>query len=443
VEHKPAPVTDGKTKPKPGYADWAKTNVYQQRQAEFLAVTINLPLGDITSRQSRKLADVVRKYANDALRTTVEQNFLLRWIHQQDVVALYNDLHDIKLVLSGAQTISDVTSCPGTDTCKLGIASSRGLGAELRSHLDARGAQFDDSVKNVNIRVSGCPNSCGLHHIGDIGFYGSSRNVGSYKVPHFQIMLGGSLADNAGNYGMAIGAVPSKRAPETADRLLGFYTDEKQGDETFRAWVQRVGKKNIKERIQDLMAVPSYEDDKSFYVDWHDSREYSIGDIGTGECAGEVVSLTQFSLASAEATVFDASVIIDDADEAEVQEASRLAYDAMVVAAQGLLKMRDPDVKGDPETVFTRFQKEFVDTNKFFERYVGNQEWPYFQAAHQAGGAAKDRDEARRRVEEAQLFVEASHACYTRMLTEQCVGTPADNGAPVPSGVASGNGMPA
>jgi sulfite reductase (ferredoxin) len=136
-------------------------------------------------------------------------------------------------------------------------------------------------------------------------------------------------------------------------------------------------------------------------------------------------------------------VIIEDADEAEVQEASRLAYDAMVVAAQGLLKMRDPDVKSDPETVFTRFKKEFVDTKKFFERYVGNQEWPYFQAAHQAGGAAKDRDEARRRVEEAQLFVEASHACYARMLTEQCVGTPAETGAPVGSGVSSGNGVSA
>jgi sulfite reductase (ferredoxin) len=224
--------------------------------------------------------------------------------------------------------------------------------------------------------------------------------------------------------------------------LLAYYADEKQGKETFRSWVQRVGKKAIKERLADLMAVPSYEDDKSFYVDWHDAREYSIGDIGTGECAGEVISLTQFSLASAESKAFDASVLIDGAaDDDDAQQASRLAYEAMLVAAQGLLKMRDPDVKGDPETVFTRFQSELIETKKFFERYVGNQEWPYFQAAHQAKGAARDRDEARRRVEEAQLFIEASHACYTRMLGEQYAGSPTGNGQPAE--VAAGNGAPA
>ena len=148
--------------------------------------------------------------------------------------------------------------------------------------------------------------------LADIGFYGSSRNVGAYKVPHFLLLLGGALEDNAGNYGLAIGAIPSKRAPETVDRLLDLYTAERLEGEMFRAWVMRVGKKVIKEKLQDLMEVPSYEADRSFYVDWHDSREYSIGDIGVGECAGEVISLTDFSLASAESKVFDASVTVDD-----------------------------------------------------------------------------------------------------------------------------------
>src|SRR5690606_14428187 len=126
---------------------------------------INLPLGDITSRQSRLLADIIRRYTKDALRTTVDQNFFIRSVHQQDLVALYNDLHAANLVLSGAGTITDVTSCPGTDTCKLGIASSRGLGVELRSRLEARNLQFDPLLKDVNVKVSGCPNSCGMHHI--------------------------------------------------------------------------------------------------------------------------------------------------------------------------------------------------------------------------------------------------------------------------------------
>jgi len=412
-----APITDGRTAPAPGFAEWQQTNVYTPRQEGFVAVLVNLPLGDLTARQARRLAHVVRTYTADALRTTADQNFLIRWIHRADLVAVYNALFDAKLGLNGATTIADVTTCPGTDTCKLGIASSRGLGAELRQRLSDRALQLDPVVKDVHVRVSGCPNSCGLHHIGDIGFYGSSRNVGSYKVPHFQVILGGSLEDNAAHYGLAIGAVPSKRAPETVDRLLGYYSSERTDGESFRDWVVRIGKKTIKERLQDLMTVPSHDEDPSFYVDWHDAREYTIGDIGVGECAGEVVSLTQFSLATAESKVFDASLMVDDeqATDEEVLNASRVAYGAIVTAAQGLVKARDPDIASEPTAVFEAFKRNFVDTGVFLDRFVGTSEWQYFQAAHDARGEAKDRDEARRRVEEAQLFIEAAHACYSRL----------------------------
>jgi sulfite reductase (ferredoxin) len=253
--------------------------------------------------------------------------------------------------------------------------------------------------------------------------------VGAYKVPHFLMVLGGSMDDNAGNYGLAVGAIPSKRAPAAVDRLLELYSAERQGDEGFRGWVMRVGKKAIKEKVSDLMEVPAYEADKSFYMDWHDSREYSIGDIGVGECAGEVISLTQFNLASAESKAFDATITVDDpaASPQDIQEASQLAYTAIVLAAQGLLKHKNPDQKGEPELVFSDFKRQFIDTGLFFERYVGNQEWPYFQAAHDANGKSRDRDEARRRVEAAQLFSEASHACYARLLQMQSApgGSPA------------------
>jgi sulfite reductase (ferredoxin) len=439
-EFKPAPVTSNGAKPAAGFEQWVTTNVYKQRQPGFVAATINLPLGDITTRQSRKLADILRKYTNEAMRTTVDQNLLIRWVHEQDLVSLYNDLHEVNLSLSGSGTITDVTSCPGTDTCKLGISSSRGLSAELRSRLEARNLHLDETLKHVNIRVSGCNNSCGQHHVSDIGFYGSSRNVGAYKVPHFLLVLGGELADNAGNYGLAIGAIPSKNAPAAVDRLLDLYSGEKQNGETFRGWVMRVGKKVIKEKVQDLINVPAYEDDKSYYVDWHDSREYSIGDIGVGECAGEVISLTQFSLASAESKVFDASVTVDDpnATAADIQDVGREAYQAMTLAALGLLKTRNPDAKPDPNTVFTDFKKQFIDTGVFFERYIGNQEWPYYQAAHESKGKVRDKDEARRRVEEAQLFIDASHACYARILASQSGGAAAVTAALGSTGQAEG-----
>jgi sulfite reductase (ferredoxin) len=279
-------------------------------------------------------------------------------------------------------------------------------------------------LKDVKVKVSGCPNSCGMHHIADIGFYGSSRNVGSYKVPHFQLLLGGSIDENSGNYGLAVGAVPSKRVPEAVDRLLDLYTTERESTESFRGWVMRVGKKTIKDRLTDLFEVPSYEEAPAFYVDWHDAREYSIGDIGVGECAGEVVTLTQFSLANAESKALDASIVVDDpgSTASQIADAGQAAYGAMILAAQGLIKAGDPDVKGDPATVFPRFQRDFIDNGRFFERFIGAQEWGYFQTQHEAAGAVRDRDEARRKVEEAQLFIEAAHACYTRLLQAQASG---------------------
>ena len=416
IEGLAGPATAGDAEPEPGFGEWSETNVYRQRQEGFVSVTVNLPLGDITSRQSRRLADIVRKYAPDALRTTVDQNFFLRWIHRQDLAALYGELRAAKLALPGAATISDVTACPGTDTCKLGIASSRGLGAELRERFEDRGLHLDPVLRDVQVKVSGCPNSCGMHHVADIGFYGSSRNVRSYKVPHFLLLLGGSLEENAGNYGLAIGAVPSKRVPEAADRLLEMYIGERTPGERFRSWVMRVGKKEIKARIGDLLFVPPHEEDPSFYVDWHDAREYSIGDIGVGECAGEVVTLTQFSLAGAESRSFDASVVVDDPGAAEPGAAAAMAYEAMVMAAQGLLKHEDPDIGDDPDAVYARFETEFVETGHFFDRFVGAREWGYYRSAHAERGRVPDRDRARRRVEESQLFIEAAHACYARLL---------------------------
>ena len=176
--------------------------------------TITLPLGDISAEQMRALADIARRYVGDTLRTTVEQNIVLRWVSEADLPALYQAIKAIGLGAAGAGTIVDVTACPGTDTCKLGIASSRGLAGELRTVCGAELAAATKRCETLRIKVSGCFNSCGQHHVADIGFYGISRNVNGFQVPHFQVVLGGQWHDNAGAYGLAIGAVPSKRIPE-------------------------------------------------------------------------------------------------------------------------------------------------------------------------------------------------------------------------------------
>ncbi len=398
-----------------GFEAWAATNVYQQRQQGYATVTIALPLGDLTSHQARELADITRKYCGEHLRTTVEQNMVMRWVSEADLVDLYKELDAIGLSEPGAGTIVDITACPGTDTCKLGIASSRGLAAELRTRLAAKNASLDDAVKNLHIKISGCFNSCGQHHVADLGFYGNSRNIGGYTVPHFQVVLGGKWEDNGGSYGLAIGAVPSKRIPETVDLITDWYVAERQGAESFQDFVKRVGKKAARTKLEPLMAAPSHDEDPSFYVDWSDAREFTIGDMGIGECAGEVVSQVDFDLANAEREVFEAQLALDDE---QFDQADQRAYNAMLIAARGLIKKQWHDVPEDPDTVVGEFRKRFYDTELFFDKYAKGKFAQYLFARHERATQSNGQtnlDTARLLIEEAQLFIEAAHACDTRM----------------------------
>src|SRR4029453_13810191 len=165
------------------------------------------------------------------------------WVPQEKVHDLYEDLKEIGLAEPGAGTIVDVTACPGTDTCKLGIASSRGLAGELRTQLAAKTISADKAVEHLRIKVSGCFNSCGQHHVADIGFYGNSRNVGGFTVPHFQVMLGGQWVENGGSYALALGAVPSKRVPDLVNTLTERFVKDRVGAESFPAGWQRRGQK--------------------------------------------------------------------------------------------------------------------------------------------------------------------------------------------------------
>ncbi|MFB3121797.1 MAG: nitrite/sulfite reductase, partial [Candidatus Binatia bacterium] len=210
-----------------GFEAWYATNVHHQKQLGYVAATVTLPLGDISADQFRALAEIARCFVKDTVRTTVEQNLVYRWVSEADLPDFYRALYEIGLGEPNAGTIVDVTACPGTDTCKLGIASSRGLARELRSRLSQVSCQLDAAVKDLRIKVSGCFNSCGQHHLADLGFYGISRNVNGFTVPHFQVMLGGKWKENAGAYGLAVGAVPSKRIPEVVTRVTERYIQDR------------------------------------------------------------------------------------------------------------------------------------------------------------------------------------------------------------------------
>jgi len=400
------------TQPPEGFQDWFLTNVKNQRQEGYSVVTVALPLGDLSAWQMRRLGEIAIRYVGESVRTTVEQNIVLRWVSQADLPQLYKDLVAIGLGQAGAESIVDVTACPGTDTCKLGIASSRGLAGVIRERLMEKQSHLDPDVRRLRIKISGCFNSCGQHHISDIGFYGNSRSVGSYKVPHFMVVLGGKWADNAGAYGLAIGPIPSRRAPEFVDRITDRFVQEKKPSENFQTFIQRLGKKTLRQMVDEMKEVPTHDDDPSFYSDWGDPREFTLGDLGAGECAGEIVKLVQMELTAAEREIFEAQVQLE---ENNLKLADERAYHSMLQAAKALVRTEFLDVPNNPDDIVREFRTRFIETQRFNDKYAGAKFANYLFARHQSPLESLTEEAVRRLIEESQLFIEAAFACQTRM----------------------------
>jgi sulfite reductase (ferredoxin) len=395
-----------------GFKRWVKHNTRPQKQPGYVVATVALPLGDITANQLRSLADIVRRFTKETVRTTVEQNFVIRWVSLSDLPELYKALDEVGLGAPGAGAILDIVTCPGTDTCKLGISSSRGLAAELRKRLLEKNYEMDAAVENLHIKVSGCFNSCGQHHVADLGFYGVSRKIAGYAVPHFQVVLGGEWEHNAGSYGLPVVAIPSKNIPEVVTRLTERYVASRTSGETFKDFVKRVGKVELKKVLEDLARPPADPADRRLFSDWGDPREYTLEDIGAGECAGEVVSPIDFDLAAAERLVFEAQIALENN---QIEEAGKTAYRAMLQAARGLVKIVYPAISEDPDQIVSEFRTRYYDTQKFWDAFAGGKFASYLFDAHQKANLPYTADSSRFLIDEAQLFVDASHSCYAKL----------------------------
>ena len=402
-----------------GFEAWKATNVYGQRQPGYSVAAVTLPLGDLSSHQMQRLAEVARRFSGDSVRTTVDQNIVLRWVAEADLPDLYSALQEIGLGEPGAGSIVDVTACPGTDTCKLGIASSRGLAEELRTRLLEKDLAFDASLNGLRIKVSGCFNSCGQHHVADLGFYGVSRNSGGRTVPHFQVVLGGQWTENGKSFGLAVGAVPSKRIPEVVTRITNRFRRDGKRNEKFQEFIGRMGKLEVRSMLDGLTEIPSYDQDRSLYSDWGDPREFTLGDMGQGECAGEVVSRFDFALAASERQVFEAQVQLDEGIE---RDSAKTAFRAMLDAAAALVRSQHGEIDLDvdePDDIVREFRTHFYDTRLFFDPYAGGKFGNYLFRVHREeldGNRDLTADAVRHRIEEAQLFIEAVYACHGRVL---------------------------
>ncbi len=261
------------------YDRWAEHNLMPQRQTGYGAIWIKLPAGTFHSRQMHGLADLLENQDLTGVRIAVNQDLVIPWVPFDRVRAIYNELRALGLTIPGARTISDVTGCPGATTCNLGITRSLTLADELSRALEG----YDDpEIKKLRIKISGCPNSCGHHHIADIGFYGNVRKIEDQQAPYYQLLLGGKVNADGVRFGRQIMAVPARPIPAIIRELLDFYQHDRQPGESFSTWVVRTPDGAIVERLRPLTEVTNTTED--IFLDWGDTETFSLK-LGRGECA--------------------------------------------------------------------------------------------------------------------------------------------------------------
>src|SRR5579875_3606916 len=260
-------------------------NVQRQRQAGFCTVEAVVPRGDLTPEQFRGLAAIMRRYTGGYARTSVHQNLVLRWVREEAVYEVWRRLSELGLGQPGAQEITDVVSCPGTDSCKLGITSSMGLNQALTERL-AQMRIDDELTRRIHIKMSGCPNGCGQHHIANIGFYGASIKAGEHTLPAYIPHLGGAYEGGEVRYGQRLKArLPAKRVPEAVERWIRFYEQERSPGEEFNAFVDRVGVAEFEARVRDLTLPIQFSlETMNHFIDWNRSTPFQVV-RGEGECA--------------------------------------------------------------------------------------------------------------------------------------------------------------
>jgi sulfite reductase beta subunit-like hemoprotein len=264
---------------------FAESNVRPQRQDGFSTIEVKVTRGDLSPEQFRGLAAIMREYCGGCARTTVGQNFVLRWVRDEAVYDVWRRLSELGLGDSGAQQVSDVVSCPGTDSCKLGITSSMGLNRALQERIESMGIE-DPLTRGIHIKMSGCPNGCGQHHFGTIGFYGASMKMGGRQVPAYIAHIGGRYEGGELAYGTRLKVrLPAKRVPDAVERWIRLYERDRNDGEAFNAFADRVGAEPFEAEAKEL-AIPiefNLENIQQF-IDWNRADPYKV-ERGEGECA--------------------------------------------------------------------------------------------------------------------------------------------------------------
>ena len=337
--------------PASSFATWRRTNVVKQRQEGFSAAVLRLPTGDITAEQMLVVADLAERYSNGNVRTTIGQNLIVRWVSDGQVEAFYQELEAHGLGQPGANKTEDIVACPGTDTCGLGITSSKGVARALAEVFPP--GQVPDDLKGTTIHISGCHNSCAQHHISTIGLHGVGKRIGDHIAPVYELHLGGRINGTAEVGQMTI-KLPAKNVPSAISHLLDVYRRDRSDGESLHAFIKRAGKPALKEELIGHSILPPYAEDPSYYFDWEAEEKFSLEDLGPGECAGGAIEMIDNRILEAEQELYQARIL---AEKHQFAMAINKAYRAVVAGAKALLVTEgiDPNTDADTLAEFDQF----------------------------------------------------------------------------------------
>ncbi|MCH6201903.1 HEPN domain-containing protein [Aquiflexum sp. LQ15W] len=339
------------------YEQWKLTNVLPQKQKGLVSIGVKVLLGDFYTPQARQIADLVKNYANNELRFTLRQNILIRDVQQKAIPFFYQELKKIGLADAGYNTFGDITACPGTDTCNLGIASSTGIAKELEKVILAEYPRYLKN-KDLTIKISGCMNACGQHNMAHIGFQGMSMKVGKVVVPALQVLLGGgTLGDGQGRFADKVIKVPSRRGPEALRILIADFEQNANGTESFLDYYDRLGHIYFYDILKVLTETSTITE--ADQVDWGHEEAYKVA-VGVGECAGVVIDLVATLLLEAREKL---ELSKEGLVEKRWSDSIYHTYAAIVNAAKAIL-LSESKSTNSYANIVALFDETFIQTGK-------------------------------------------------------------------------------
>lgn len=382
------------------YELWKSTNVFPQKQNGFNAIGIKIPLGDFYTEKARKLAQLIKNYASNELRLTVHQNILIRHVKTELLPFFYQELNKLGFAEAGYRSTLDITSCPGTDTCNLGIASSTGIASKLETVLKEEYPQYVNR-KDIIIKISGCMNACGQHVLAQIGFQGMSLKAGNYTAPALQVLLGGgNLGNGHARIADKVIKIPSKRGSQALRSILNDFESNKINNEVFLEYYLRQGENHFYNLLKPLAKTDNLKEQD--FVDWGSDQLYERA-IGTGECAGVVIDLVATLLLESQEKIDNAKGAIK---QNQLADSIYYAYTSFVNTAKALL-ISENEKTNTQAGIIANFDKIFKDKIGFkssFSEIV-------YQIKHQK----PSKEFAKKYIEEAQVFFNQANKLNTEL----------------------------